>query len=131
MTRRLLAVAACAALTSASCGDDASSPTGPTAHSNSALSNANCTLPVMPSNLRVTSMVRTSVELTWNAVAGANSYTLMVGSTPGATDELFADTSQTSFRFTARDGRSFARVQAHNTCGGGPSTGSIEFFVPG
>jgi len=55
----------------------------------------------------------------------------MVGSTPGGTDELISDTSQTFMRFTARDGRSFARVQANNLCGGGPATGSVEFFVPG
>lgn len=79
----------------------------------------------------MTSQVRTSVELSWNPLAGATSYTLMVGSTPGGSEELFSDTTQTSFRFTARDGRSFARVQAHNACGPGPSTGSIEFFIPG
>jgi hypothetical protein len=76
-------------------------------------------------------MVRTSVELSWNAVAGATGYTLMVGSTPGGTNVLFSDTTQTSFRFTAPDGKSFARVQAHSACGAGPSTGSIEFFIPG
>jgi hypothetical protein len=64
--------------------------------------------------------VRTSVELIWNAVAGATSYTLMVGSAPGGTDQLFSDTTQTSFRFTARDGKSFARVQAHSACGADP-----------
>ena len=76
-------------------------------------------------------MVRTTVELSWNAVPGATSYELMVGSTPGGSDQLFQSTMQTSFRFTAHDGRSFARVQANNACGAGPATGSIEFSVPG
>lgn len=126
MTGQLLGLAALAALLTASCGDEPSSiATGP--------SSARCTaLPAAaPSNLRVTSIVRTTVELTWNAVPGATGYTLMVGSTPGGTDELLSDTSQTFMRFTARDGRSFARVQANNPCGGGPATGSVEFFVPG
>ena len=125
MTGQLLGVAALAALLTASCGDESSSiATGP--------SSARCTtLPAAPSNLRVTSIVRTTVEITWNAVPGATGYTLMVGSTPGGTDELLSDTSQTFMRFTARDGRSFARVQANNLCGGGPATGSVEFFVPG
>lgn len=127
MTRRLLAICAWAALATVSCDE---SPTGPSTHSSST-SSTGCSLPATPRNLRVTSMVRTSVELTWDAVPGATSYTLLVGSTPGASDSLNANTTQTSFRFTARDGRSFARVQAHNACGAGPSTGSIEFFIPG
>ena len=141
MTARLLGVAALTALISAACGDDPSTiPTGPTGQSSTTSSGSaaappgaqtGCRVPAAPANLRVTSMVRTTVELTWNAVPGATSYTLMVGSTPGGTDELLSDTSQTSFRFTARDGRSFARVQAQNACGSGPSTGSIEFFIPG
>lgn len=138
MTRRLLATAVLTALISGSCADESASvPTGPTGQSTSTTTAstsappAGCSLPSAPANLRVTSMVKTSVELTWNAVSGASSYTLMVGSTPGGTDELFSDTTQTSFRFTARDGKSYARVQAHNSCGPGPSTGSIEFFIPG
>ena len=141
MTGRLLAVAVLTALISAACEDDPSTiPTGPTSQSPSTSSGSaaspqgvqtGCRVPAAPSNLRVTSIARTTVELTWNAVPGATSYTLMVGSRPGGTDELLSDTSQTSFRFTARDGRSFARVQAHNACGPGPSTGSIEFFIPG
>lgn len=136
MTARLVGIAALAAVITMSCGDDATDvPTGPSSQSATATSSTTprpgCTLPPAPTNLRVTSMVRTTVELSWNAAPGATGYTVMVGSTPGGSDELFQDTVQTSFRFTARDGRSFARVQANNACGGGPATGSIEFFVPG
>ena len=139
--RPLVGIAVLTVVIAAACADDPSTiPTGPTSQSSSAPSGfttptagapTGCTLLRAPSNLRVASMVRTTVELAWNAVPGATSYTLMVGSTPGGTDELLSDTSQTTFRFTARDGRSFARVQAQNACGSGPSTGSIEFFVPG
>ena len=136
MTGRLAGVALVAALVSVSCGDDPTEiPTGPSSQSATATSSTTsgpgCTVPPAPTNLRVTSMTRNVVELSWNAVAGATSYTLMVGSTPGGSDSLFQDTVQTSFRFTSRDGRSFARVQANNACGGGPATGSMEFFVPG
>jgi hypothetical protein len=74
-------------------------------------------------------MVGAVVELSWNAVANAVDYTLLVGSRPGATDILNANTSQASFRFTAKDGRQYARVQAQTACGGGPATGSIDFTV--
>jgi hypothetical protein len=119
-----LAGAVLAALISLSCGNDpAAVLNGPTS--------SGCSLPPAPANLRVTSMMGNIVELSWNAVPGATSYSLMVGSMPGSSDALFQDTVQTSFRFTSRDGRSFARVQANNACGGGPATGSMEFFVPG
>ena len=84
----------------------------------------------MPTNLRVTSQVKLAVELSWNPVAGATSYTVMVGGTPGGSDTLFTDTPATSVRFTSKDGRQYARVQANNACGGGPSTGSLEYFIP-
>lgn len=134
MAGRFLGVALLGVMISASCGDDSTAvPTGPssTATASSVTARPGCTVPPAPSNLRVTSLMRTTVELTWNAVPGATSYSLMVGSTPGSSDELFQDTTQTFFRFTARDGRSYARVQAYNACGAGPATGSMEFFIPG
>lgn len=137
MTRSPIGVLTVAAILAIGCSDETASPAAPTALSNSAGSpatpNSNlqttCSTPPAPSNLRVSSMSGTLVELSWSPVAAATSYTLLVGSTPGATDILSSNTSQTSFRFTARDGRQFARVQAHSACGPGPSTGSIEFTV--
>lgn len=134
MTRSLIGVLAVAALVAVGCSE-AASPAGPTALSNSSSSTpssapqTNCSLPPAPSNLRVSSMSGTLVELSWSPVAGATSYTLLVGAIPGATDILNSGTSQNFFRFTARDGKQFARVQAHTACGPGPTTGSIEFTV--
>jgi len=137
MTKRLLACAALAAVLAASCGDEAASTaTGPSAVSNSTTASTQtttqtgCTRPGAPTNLRVTSQVKLAVELSWNPVAGATSYTVMVGGTPGGTDTFFNDTTDTSVRFTSKDGNQYARVQANNACGGGPSTGSLEYFIP-
>lgn len=138
MTKRLLACAALAAMLAASCADEAASTaTGPSAVSNSGTTastppttQTGCTRPGVPTNLRVTSQVKLAVELSWNAVAGATSYTVMVGGTPGGTDTFLNDTTETYVRFTSKDGKQYARVQANNACGGGPSTGSIEYFIP-
>jgi hypothetical protein len=137
MTRKLLACAALAAVLAASCADEAASTaTGPSTVSNggtttTTTTQTGCTRPGMPTNLRVTSQVKLAVELSWNAVAGATSYTVMVGGTPGGTDTFFNDTTETSVRFTSKDGKQYARVQANNACGGGPATGSIEYFIAG
>jgi hypothetical protein len=69
------------------------------------------------------------VELTWNTVAGATSYTLLVGSKPGGTDTLSQSTTHNSFQFTAKDGKQYARVQANGPCGDGVTSPSIEFVV--
>src|SRR5687767_2413381 len=138
MTPRLLACAALAAVLTASCsGGSGSTATGPSAVSNNGTTastppttQTGCTRPGVPTNLRVTSQVKLAVELSWNAVAGATSYTVMVGGTPGGTDTFFNDTTDTSVRFTSKDGKQYARVQANNACGGGPSTGSLEYFIP-
>jgi hypothetical protein len=74
-------------------------------------------------------MSGTLVELAWSPVAGATSYTLLVGAVPGRSDVLNSETTQTSFRFTARDGEQFARVQANNPCGGGPTSRYLAFTV--
>jgi hypothetical protein len=83
-----------------------------------------------PADFRVISIDGSTVELTWAGVPGAFNYTMIVGTTPGGRDVLFANTSEPVFRFTAPDGRSFARVEASTACGTGPATGSISFEVP-
>ena len=103
MTQRLLCVAcaALAAVVSACSGGTESTTTGPSAVSAERVDGLdagdNTTgglhRPSVPTNLRVTSQVKLAVELSWNAVAGATSYTVMVGGTPGGTDTFFNDTT--------------------------------------
>jgi hypothetical protein len=136
MTRSLLGVLTVALLV-VGCSDESASPAGPTGLSNSGGSSStpapgsqpNCSLPPAPTNLHVSSMSGTVVELSWSPIAGATSYTLLVGGVPGASDVLNSNTTQASFRFTARDGQQFARVQAHTACGGGPTSAYLAFTV--
>lgn len=136
MTRPLIGVITLASLVVVGCSSESDSPTGPTTFSNlvdpSPMPGSglpNCTLPPAPTNLRVSLMSGTLVELAWSPVAGATSYTLLVGSVPGRSDVLNSETTQAFFRFTARDGEQFARVQANTTCGGGPTSRYLAFTV--
>jgi len=134
MTRSLLSMAVLAAFLATGCDDN--SPSSPTILHNTAGSSSssgsqpNCAPPPAPTGLRVTAKQQTSVELTWNGVGGATSYTLLVGSVPGGTNVLASDTVNTYFRFTAPDGKNYARVQANSSCGGGVTSPSIEFSIP-
>jgi len=135
MTRSLLSLAFVAALLAAGCDDNNStSPT--TLKSNTATSTSsdpsqtNCSAPATPGGLRVSSITGTSVEMTWNTVIGATSYTILVGTVPGATNVLSADTVNSSIRFTAPNGKSYARVQANSPCGGSPTGPSVEILIP-
>ena len=136
MTRSLLSTAILAAFLATGCSDD-NSPSSPTILRNTAGSSSsgsgsqpNCAPPPAPTGLRVSAKERTSVELTWNVVFGATSYTVLVGSTPGGTNVFASDTANTSVRFTAPDGKNYARVQANSSCGGGVTSPSIEFTIP-
>ena len=135
MTRSLLSMAILAAFLATGCSDD-DSPSSPTILHNTAGSSSssgsqpNCAPPPAPSGLRVSAKAGTSVELSWNTVIGATSYTLLVGSVPGGTNVLASDTVNTYFRFTAPDGKNYARVQANSSCGGGVTSPSIEFTIP-
>ena len=131
--RSLLGMAALAAVLAAACDDNPSSPTVLRNQATSTPDSGNqgaCTRPPAPANLRVTAKDRTTVELTWDAVRDANSYTLLVGSIPGGTDVFNQNIFNTSTRFTAPDGKSYARVQAESFCGAGPTGPSIEFSIP-
>jgi hypothetical protein len=70
----------------------------------------------VPTNLVVSAVQGSVVTLQWSAVSGASEYTVLVGSTSGSSDQLSTNTSNTTYTWTAKPGRQFARVQAK--CGG-------------
>ena len=73
--------------------------------------------------------VGTVVTLGWNAVSGATEYVVLVGSAPGSSDQLSTNTTNTSYTWTAKGGRQYARVQAK--CNGefGSSSNEIDYTV--
>ena len=83
----------------------------------------------VPANLHVASKQGTVVTLAWNGVSGATEYVVLVGSSPGSSDQLSTNTTNTSYTWTAKDGRQYARVQAK--CNGqfGSSSNEVEYTV--
>jgi hypothetical protein len=83
----------------------------------------------VPQNLRVASIQGTAVRLEWSGVSGASEYLVLVGSTPGNSDQLFENTGNPYYAWTARQGHQYARVQAK--CGGqySGSSNEVEYTV--
>ena len=137
MTRVTLCVAALAAMVAAGCSgsEGGATPTAPSASTNSggtAPPQASCTVPSAPANLRVDSVQGSTVSFSWSAVGGATQYLVLVGSTSGNSDELFTNTSQTSYTTGGiKVGHHYARVQAKNACGTSGSSNQVDFSVTG
>ena len=131
MNRANVFMAAVVALVVTACSDGGSTPTSPSGGSSSgAAAQANCTLPNAPANLQVTSISGTTVSLSWSGVNGATQYDVLVGSTPGSSDEVSTNTTQTSYAYGgARVGKHYARVQSKNSCGESGSSNQVEFTV--
>ena len=128
----VLSILLAAAVTAACGGSDgtspaptAPSPTTPAPSQPSPQAPASC----VPTNLAVASVQGTVVTLQWNAVSGATEYTILVGSTPGSSDQLSTNTTQTNYTWTAKKGLQYARVQAK--CNGvyGGSSNEIGYTV--
>jgi hypothetical protein len=83
----------------------------------------------VPQNLRVASIQGTAVRLEWSGVSGASEYLVLVGSAPGSSDQLFTNTGNPYYAWTAKQGRQYARVQAK--CNGqyGTSSNEVEYTV--
>ena len=133
MTRvGMLSIVLAAAVTGACGGAESasSSPTGPSTTTTSSQPQptpqpAAC----VPTNLHVASKQGTVVTLEWNGVSGATEYVVLVGSSPGSSDQLSTNTTNTSYTWTAKAGRQYARVQAK--CNGqfGSSSNEVEYTV--
>ena len=135
MTRvGMLSIVLAAAVTGACGGADSasSSPTGPSTTTTTTSSQPQPTpqpAACVPTNLHVVSMQGSVVTLGWNGVSGATEYVVLVGSAPGSSDQLSTNTTNTSYTWTAKGGRQYARVQAK--CNGqfGGSSNEVEYTV--
>jgi hypothetical protein len=130
----MLSIVLAAAVTGACGGAESasSSPTGPSTTTPATSPQPQPTpqpAACVPTNLRVASKQGTVVTLEWNAVSGATEYVVLVGSSPGSSDQLSTNTTNTSYTWTAKEGRQYARVQAK--CNGqfGSSSNEIEYTV--
>jgi hypothetical protein len=130
----MLSIVLAAAVTGACGGADSasSSPTGPSTTTTTTSSQPQPTpqpTACVPTNLHVVSMQGSVVTLGWNGVSGATEYVVLVGSAPGSSDQLSTNTTNTSYTWTAKGGRQFARVQAK--CNGqfGSSSNEIDYTV--
>jgi hypothetical protein len=137
MTRVSLCVAALAAAVAAGCSgsEGAATPTSPSTSSSTggtAPPQASCTMPSAPANLRVDSVVGTTVSLSWSAVSGATEYLVLVGSTSGNSNELSTNTSQSTYSYGGvKPGTHYARVQSKNACGTSGSSNQVEYTISG
>ena len=135
MTRvGMLSIVLAAAVTGACGGADSasSSPTGPSTTTTTTSSQPQPTpqpAACVPTNLHLVSIQGTVVTLGWNGVSGATEYVVLVGSTSGSSDQLSTNTTNTSYTWTAKGGRQFARIQAK--CNGqfGSSSNEIDYTV--
>lgn len=132
----VLSIVLAAAVTGACGGAEgvSSSPTAPSSTTTTAPPPAPAPAPqpsCVPANLTVVSVQGTVVTLQWSAVSGASEYLILVGSTPSSSDSLSTNTTNTSYTWTAKPGKQFARVQAK--CGGsfGSSSNEVDFTVSG
>jgi len=77
-----------------------------------------CSMPAEPANLTNTT-TSTSVSLSWQAGAGATSYVLEAGSSPGLSDvaDLNTGSSATTFSTAAPPGLYYVRIRSQNACG--------------
>ncbi len=108
----------------------ASSACGTSAPSNETLvSVGGCSPPPAPTSFAFT-RAGNLVTLTWNSAAGANAYTIEVGSASGLSNILVAPLPGSPFSAVAPPGTYYARMRARNACGFGSPSNEIAVAVP-
>lgn len=137
MTRVTLCAAAIAAAVAAGCSgsEGGGAPTGPSTSTSSggtAPPQGSCTMPAAPTGLKVDSVQGSTVSFSWSAVNGATQYLVLIGTTSGNSEDLFTNTSQTTYATGGiKVGHHYARVQAKNACGTSGSSNEVDFTVSG
>jgi predicted phage tail protein len=91
-----------------------------------------CPLPSAPTGLSATASGNT-LTLQWNAVAGALSYSIEAGSTPGATNIIVFNTGSaaTSFTGAAPNGTYYIRVRVTTACGASAPSNEVTVTIGG
>jgi hypothetical protein len=90
-----------------------------------------CLPPDAPSGLAV-SVTGSTVSLTWIAGAGASSYELQVGSSPGSIDLAVQDLRSASTSFVAwavPRGTYFIRVRSKSACGASTTSNEVALII--
>ena len=137
MRRVSLCIAALAAVVAAGCSgsEGGATPTAPSASTSSggtAPPQASCTMPAAPINLKVDYVQGSTVGFSWSAVSGATQYLVLIGTTSGNSEDVFTNTSQTTYATGGiKVGHHYARVQSKNSCGTSGSSNEVDFTVTG
>jgi hypothetical protein len=90
-------------------------------------------LPTAPAGFAVTTNTRGTVSFVWNASAGASTYVIESGSTPGSSDRLAAaDLGGPATSYTASGvgaGTYYVRLRARNACGTSGASNEVLLVV--
>jgi hypothetical protein len=90
-----------------------------------------CPMPSTPAGLMQT-VNASSVQLSWQAAAGATSYVLEAGSSANSSNLLASDIGNTTtLSATAPPGTYYVRVRARNACGTGAPSNEVVVLVTG
>ena len=90
-----------------------------------------CSAPFTPAGLTHT-VNGSSVQLSWQAAAGATSYILEAGSASGSSNLLASDIGNvTTLGATAAPGTYYVRIRARNACGSSPPSNEVVVVVAG
>jgi len=93
--------------------------------------NTGCTAPASPANL-TGSVSGATITLTWSAGAGATSYVLQAGSSPGSSNLVSASDVGNATSFVANgvtNGLYYVRVLAKNSCGQSAASNEVTASV--
>jgi len=85
--------------------------------------------PPPPTNLAVSVTGDSTRLFTWNASPTAADYFIGIGRTPGNSDLIYTNTTQTTYTWTGLSGTGgyYARVYARNSCGSSNWSTEIAF----
>ena len=86
---------------------------------------------VSAANLAV-SVSSTRVTLTWSRADGANTYIVLIGTSPSSANIISTNTTNPEYFWNGGNvGTYYARIQSHNPCGTSGSSNEVSFRITG